>query len=117
MPSSHSRAAIVAAVGFAAAAMLFGLQADAGPKTTSKAIPKGATVHMQGSSSFRINGGGLNETGTFNCTCTGNNPQGTCVVGRGGSSILCGASGSTCNGTCKLYTTTGGFTGGGAVAQ
>lgn len=92
------------------------LQADAGPKTSSKIIPKGATVTMQGSSAFRINGGGLNETGSFSCECTGSHTQGTCLLGRGPTTVICGVGGSTCTGTCQLYTSTSGaMSHGGAI--
>jgi hypothetical protein len=109
-------------VAVSAGAVLMGLAlsaaaVDAAPKATIKIIPRGATAQIQGGASFMISGGGgLNETGTFDCRCTGANHGGTCVVGRGKTSIVCGASGSTCAGTCAIYTTTTGLSGG-AIAQ
>lgn len=94
------------------AIVAIGLEATAKPKNTSTLqIPKGATVEMQSQSTMRLNNSN-GETGTFNCNCVGANTTGSCILGRGSSSIICGDVGSTCSGTCKLYTTTGGRAGG-----
>jgi hypothetical protein len=74
-------------------------------------IPKGATVQMQTQSMMRMNNSN-GETGTFDCRCSGANASGTCILGRGSSTIICGTGGSTCTGSCKLFTTTGGISGG-----
>lgn len=80
-------------------------------KSTTMQIPKGAVVQMESQSQMRLNNSG-GQSGTFDCRCSGANASGSCVLGRGSTTIICGAGGSTCTGSCKLYTTTGGLTGG-----
>lgn len=108
----------VLAVVVAAAAMFFsGLDVSAKPKSvTSMPIPKGATVQLDRQGVARLNNSN-GETGTFDCRCSGTNASGTCILGRGTSSIICGTGGSTCNATCKLFTTTGGLSGGVMMKQ
>ncbi len=102
---------VVLAIAIAAMAVFLS-DVSAEPKdVTSLQIPKGATVQIDRQGVARLNNNN-GETGTFDCRCSGANASGTCILGRGSSSIICGTSGSTCNGSCKLFTTTGGISGG-----
>lgn len=105
---------ILAITAFLAVMLVLGLDAAAKPKATVMQLPEGATVQTQTKSQMRVNNSN-GETGTFDCRCSGVNHSGTCILGRGSSTIICGTEGSTCQGTCKLFTTTGGLSGGGAI--
>lgn len=109
---------VVLAIAVAAAAVfLMGLDVSAKPKNvTSMPIPQGATVQIdrQGVAQLKNSNG---ETGTFDCRCSGANASGTCILGRGSSSIICGTGGSTCTGSCKLFTTTGGLSSRGVMMK
>lgn len=110
MGGSIRNCLLVFTAAIVAIALLAGGEATAKPKTTTMQIPKGATVKQQTQSQMIMNNNGA--TGTFDCRCTGVNHNGTCQLGRGSSTIICGTEGSTCQGTCKLYTTTNGLSGG-----
>jgi len=109
---------VALAVAVATAALfLAGLDVSAKPKTvTSMPIPKGATVQLDKQGVARLNNSN-GETGTFDCRCSGANASGTCVLGRGPTTIICGAGGSTCTASCKLFTTSGGLSGGATMMK
>lgn len=114
---SHIQPILVAlAIAVAVAGMFFmGLDVSAKPKAvTSMPIPKGASVQIDRQGVARMNNSN-GESGTFDCRCSGTNASGTCILGRGSSSIICGTGNSTCTGSCKLFTTTGGLSGGGVM--
>jgi len=102
---------VLAAIASVAAMLFIAPDARAEPKaTTTMQLPKGATVQIDRQGVARLNNNGA--TGTFDCRCSGDNATGTCILGRGDTAIICGTGGSTCNGTCKLFTTTNGLRGG-----
>lgn len=112
MPRGVRIGSVLAGFAVLAFMLVVGLDASAKPKQTSTMqIPKGATVQMQTQSMMRMNNSN-GETGTFDCRCSGAKHNGSCILGRGSSTIICGTEGSTCEGTCKLFTTTGGISGG-----
>ena len=63
----------------------------------------------------RMRGGGLNETGTWDCSCSGG--QGTCEINRLPDRITCVKGSGTCTGTCKIKSSTTGIGGAGTIMQ
>src|SRR5687768_14639891 len=75
-------------------------------QTPSSSEPTGGAARMRGGL-----GGGLNETGTWDCSCDGG--QGTCTVNRLPDRITCVKGSGNCTGTCKFKSSTTGL--GGAI--